>query len=62
MVSGKFDWKNLLGKDALLRLMAAPPTDKKAVLLDTAHDVSEQRADLVREVLGWLDRCFGKIR
>jgi hypothetical protein len=31
------------------------------VLLDTAHDVSEKRSDLIREVLGWLDKYFGKV-
>jgi dienelactone hydrolase len=61
MISGKFDWI-FLGKDALLKLIGAPAADKKAVTFDTAHDVSEQRADLIREVLAWLDRHLGKVR
>lgn len=61
MVSGRFDWI-FWGKDALLRLMATPAADKKAVVFDTAHDVSEQRSDLTREVLAWLDRYFGKVQ
>jgi len=60
MISGKFDWI-FLGKDALLRMLGAPAADKKAVTFDTAHDVSEQRADLVREVLAWLDKYLGKV-
>lgn len=60
MVSGRFDWI-FLGKDALLRLMGAPAADKRAVMLDTAHDVSEKPQDLKREVLGWLDRYLGSV-
>jgi pimeloyl-ACP methyl ester carboxylesterase len=61
LISGKFDWI-FLGKDALLRLIGTPSADKKGVTFDTAHDVSEQRSELVREVLAWLDRYLGKIR
>jgi serine/threonine protein kinase/dienelactone hydrolase len=60
LIAGKFDWI-YLGKDALIRMLGAPAADKKAVLLDTAHDVSEKRADMVREVLAWLDRYLGKV-
>ena len=60
LISGKFDWI-FLGKDALLRLIGTPSADKKAITFDTAHDVSEQRSDLIREVLAWLDRYLGKI-
>jgi serine/threonine protein kinase len=60
VVAGKFDWI-FLGKDALVRLLGAPAADKKVVLFDTPHDVSEQRADLVREVVGWLDRYLGRV-
>ena len=60
LIAGKFDWI-FLGKDALLRMLGAPAADKKAVMLDTAHDVSEQRADMVREVIAWLDKSLGKV-
>jgi len=60
LISGKFDWI-FLGKDALVRLLGTPVADKRAVTFDTAHDVSEQRSDLVREVLTWLDRYLGKV-
>ena len=46
----------------LISLLGAPPADKRAVLFDTAHDVSEQRADMIREVTAWLDRYLGKVR
>jgi dienelactone hydrolase len=60
MISGKYDWI-FAGKDALFRLLGAPAADKKAVTFDTAHDVSEQRADLVREVVAWLDKYLGRV-
>ena len=60
MISGKYDWV-LLGKDAMFRMFGAPVADKRAVFFDTAHDVSEQRADLVREVVAWLDKYFGRV-
>jgi len=42
-------------------MFGTPAADKRAVQFDTAHDVSEQRPDLVREVLAWLDRYLGKV-
>jgi dienelactone hydrolase len=61
MIGGKYDWV-FLGKDALFPLLGTPAADKKSVLFDTAHDVSEQKSDLVREVVAWLDRCFGRVQ
>ncbi len=60
MIGGKYDWFQL-GRDSMLRMFGTPPADKKAVLLDTAHNVSEQRSDLVREVVAWLDKYLGKV-
>jgi len=60
LIAGKFDWI-FMGKDALVRMIGAPTADKKVVMLNTAHDVSEQRADLMREVLAWLDKYLGKV-
>lgn len=60
MVSGKYDWI-LGGKDVMYRLLGTPSSNKRAVTFDTPHDVSEQRADLMREVLAWLDRYLGKV-
>jgi dienelactone hydrolase len=60
LISGKFDWI-FLGKEALMRLLGTPAADKKAVTLDTAHDVTEKSADLQREVVAWLDKYFGRV-
>ena len=60
LIAGRFDWI-YLGKDALLQMLGAPAADKKVVMLDTAHDVSEKRGDLIREVVAWLDMYLGKV-
>jgi dienelactone hydrolase len=60
LISGKFDWI-FLGKEALMRLLGTPAADKKAVTLDTAHDVTEKSADLQWEVVAWLDKYFGRV-
>ncbi len=61
LITGKYDWI-FFGKDALVRMLGAPAADKRVVVFDTAHDVSEQRPDLIREVVAWLDRYLGKVR
>jgi dienelactone hydrolase len=60
MIGGKYDWV-LEGKDALFRMLGTAAADKKVVTFDTAHDVSEQRTDLVREVVAFLDKYFGRV-
>jgi hypothetical protein len=42
-------------------MLGTPVSDKKAIVFETAHDVAEQRADMVREVLGWFDKYLGKV-
>jgi formylglycine-generating enzyme required for sulfatase activity/tRNA A-37 threonylcarbamoyl transferase component Bud32 len=58
MLAGKYDFV-FMGKDALLRTIGA--RDKRLVYLETAHDVSEKREEMVRETLAWLDRYLGKV-
>ncbi len=59
-ISGKYDWV-FLGKDAMFQMLGTPAAQKRSVTFDTAHDVSEQRSDLIREVLGWLDQHLGRV-
>src|ERR1017187_936140 len=61
MISGKFDWI-FMGKDALYDMFGTPKADKKKLTFNTDHDVSEDRPGLVREVLAWLDKYFGRVR
>jgi eukaryotic-like serine/threonine-protein kinase len=61
MIGGNYDWI-FLGKEALYKMLGAPEADKRATNFETSHDVSEQRPDLIREVLAWLDKYLGKVR
>jgi hypothetical protein len=45
----------------LFRLLGTPPADKRHVVLDTPHDVSEQKDILSTEVLAWLDKYLGRV-
>jgi len=46
----------------LVRMLGTPGSEKKAVTFETAHDVSEQRADLIRELVARLDKYLGKVK
>jgi dienelactone hydrolase len=60
MIGGRYDFV-LEGKDMLFRMIGTSIADKKVVTLETAHDVSEQRTDLTREVIAWLDKYLGRV-
>jgi eukaryotic-like serine/threonine-protein kinase len=63
MVNGGEDYVFSVGEsqDPLFRMLGTPDADKRHVLLDTAHDVREQRPELVKAVLGWLDKYLGRV-
>jgi eukaryotic-like serine/threonine-protein kinase len=63
MVNGRYDFSFSLEKAQLplYRMLGTPPADKRHVVLPTPHDVRADRADLVREVLGWLDKYLGRV-
>jgi hypothetical protein len=42
-------------------MLGTRPSDKQHVLLNTPHDVTEQRPELVRAVLDWLDKYLGRV-
>lgn len=64
MVNGRYDYTFPLetSQDPLFRMLGTPPADKKHVVLDTPHDVTQQRKVLVQEVLSWLDRYLGTVQ
>ncbi|HEX4156340.1 MAG TPA: protein kinase [Acidobacteriaceae bacterium] len=63
MVNGRYDYVFALelAQNPLFNMLATPPADKRHVLLDTPHDVTEQRPQLVHAVLDWLDKYLGPI-
>jgi predicted Ser/Thr protein kinase len=63
MVNGRYDFTFPVqtAQDPLFRMLGTPPADKRHVLLETPHDVTQDRPALVKEVLSWLDRYLGRV-
>jgi eukaryotic-like serine/threonine-protein kinase len=63
MVNGRYDYTfpPETSQDPLFRMLGTPAADKRHVVLDTPHDVSEDRPVLVKAVLDWLDRYLGRV-
>jgi eukaryotic-like serine/threonine-protein kinase len=64
MVNGRYDYDfpPRQSQDPLFRMLGTPDADKRQVLFDTPHDVREQHAELVKVVLGWLDKYLGRVQ
>jgi pimeloyl-ACP methyl ester carboxylesterase len=63
MVNGRYDYTFSLDKaqNPLFAMLGTPPQDKVHVVLETPHDVTEQRPQLVKAVLDWLDKYLGRV-
>jgi len=63
MVNGRYDFTFSLehAQRPLMEWIGAPAGDKRHVVFDSPHDVSMRRAELVPEVLGWLDKYLGRV-
>lgn len=63
MVNGRYDFTFPLDKaqNPLFEMLGTPPHQKSHVVLDTPHDVTEQRTVLVKTTLDWLDRYLGRV-
>jgi serine/threonine protein kinase/dienelactone hydrolase len=63
MVNGRFDYVFSVdtAQDPLFKMLGTPPADKRHVEFDTPHDVTERRADLIQNVLAWLDKYLGRV-
>lgn len=63
MVNGRYDYTFPVetAQDPLLRMPGTAPEDKRHLILDTPHDVTGQRPQLVRAVLDWLDKYLGRV-
>jgi hypothetical protein len=42
-------------------MLGSPEADKRHVILETPHDVTAQRPELVKTVLDWLDKYLGRV-
>jgi eukaryotic-like serine/threonine-protein kinase len=63
MVNGRYDYTFSVedAQNPMFRMLGTPEADKKHVLLETPHDVTEDRPRLTKEVLGWLDKYLGRV-
>jgi dienelactone hydrolase len=63
MVNGRYDYvfSLELSQDPLFNMLGSPKKDKQHLVLETPHDVTEQRPQLVKAVLDWLDRYLGPV-
>jgi len=50
-----------LAQNPMFNMLGTPPADKQHLILETPHDVTEQRPQLVKAVLDWLDRYLGPV-
>lgn len=64
MVNGRYDFTFSLEKSQipLFRMLGTPSKDKRHVVLESPHDVTARRAELVESVLGWLDQYLGRVQ
>lgn len=63
MVNGRYDYvfSPEKAQNPLFDMLGTHPADKRHLLLDTSHDVTEQKPELVRAVLDWLDKYLGRV-
>lgn len=64
MVNGRYDFTFPVktAQDPLFKMLGTPEGDKRHLILDTPHDVTEQRPLLVKAVLDWLDHYLGPVQ
>jgi len=63
MVNGRYDYAFSLDRaqNPLFAMLGTPAADKRHLVLDTPHDVTQQRPQLVKAVLDWLDHYLGRV-
>jgi len=63
MVNGRYDYvfSLQLSQNPMFAMLGTAKKDKEHIVLETPHDVTEQRPQLVKAVLGWLDRYLGPV-
>ena len=63
MLNGRYDYTFPLAtlQQPFFRWLGTPEKDKRHIVYDSAHDVFVQRAQVVRDVLSWLDHYLGPV-
>jgi hypothetical protein len=64
MVNGRYDYTFSLDKaqNPLFAMLGTPAADKSHIVLESPHDVSERRPQMVKAVLDWLDHYLGRVQ
>jgi len=64
MVNGRYDYVFSVEKtqNPFFQMLGTPDADKRHVLLDSPHDVTDRRPELIHDVLAWLDKYLGLVR
>lgn len=64
MVNGRYDFSFSLEKaqNPLFKMLGTAEADKRHVVMESPHDVTVQHSQLLREVLGWLDKYLGHVQ
>ena len=63
MVNGRYDFSFPPNQAQLplFQMLGTPEADKRRVIFETPHDVSQEKAELSKEVLAWLDKYLGRV-
>ena len=63
MVNGRYDFtfSPERAQIPLFDMLGTPAANKKRVVFDTPHDISQEKARLSQEVLAWLDKYLGRV-
>jgi dienelactone hydrolase len=63
MVNGRYDYTFSLeqAQDPMFAMLGTPAKEKRHLVLETPHDVTEDKPQLVRSVVGWLDDYLGRV-
>jgi serine/threonine protein kinase len=63
LVNGRYDFTFPLetSQNPFFNMLGTAPADKRHVVLDSSHDVTEQRSQLTKAVLDWLDHYLGRV-
>jgi pimeloyl-ACP methyl ester carboxylesterase len=63
MVNGRFDFTFSpdRAQEPMFRMIGTPDAEKRRVVFDAPHGVSQQKDALSTEVLAWLDKYLGRL-
>jgi serine/threonine protein kinase/dienelactone hydrolase len=63
LVGGRYDatFPIETSQNPMFSMLGTPDRDKRHVVLESPHDVREQRPTLTKEVLAWLDKYLGPV-